>query len=115
MEYAIIESGGKQYKVSEGTIIDVDNLHKTEGSFVFENVLLHVSGADITFGMPFIEGLSITGKVLGPKKGEKIRVSKFKSKARYRKSIGFRAQLTSIEITSIGGASTSKKAAEKKS
>lgn len=115
MEYAIIESGGKQYKVSAGTIIDVDNLQATEGSFVFERVLLHVSGADVKIGMPFVEGLSVAGKILGPKKGEKIRVSKFKSKARYRKSIGFRAQLTSVEVTSIGSASAPKKTVEKKS
>ncbi len=115
MEYAIIETGGKQYKVHSGLILDVDKLNLTEKLVSFDKVLLHVSGENVVIGTPFIEGLTVQAKVLGAKKGEKIHVSKFKGKSRYRKTVGFRAQLTSVEIVGIGSAKTEKKAAPKKS
>ncbi|MGE5041816.1 MAG: 50S ribosomal protein L21 [Candidatus Levyibacteriota bacterium] len=98
MEYAVIETGGKQFKVSSGLTLDVENLGVESGEFSFDKVLLHVSGEDITLGKPYIEGFSIKAKVNGAKKGEKIRASKFKGKSRYRKTVGFRQSLTSIEI-----------------
>lgn len=110
MEYAIIQNGGKQYKVHPGLVLEVDNLNLTDGVFTFDNVLLHVNGDKVEIGMPYISGFSVQAKVLGAKKGEKIHVSKFKAKSKYRKTIGFRASLTSVEIVSLG-----KKAAEKKS
>jgi len=114
MEYAIIETGGKQYKVHPGLVLDVDNLNVTDGSFSFDKVLLHVAGGDIKIGTPFLEGAVVTAKVLGDKKGEKVRVSKFKGKSRYRKTVGFRAKLTSVEIVSLGAVKKEKKAEEKK-
>ncbi len=98
MEYAIVESGGKQYKVTPGMKLELDNLGLTEGEFELKNVLFSVSGEDINIGMPYIVGMSVKAKVLGPAKGDKVRVSKFKSKSRYRKTIGFRASLTTVEI-----------------
>lgn len=98
MEYAIILSGGKQFKVTPGMKLDVDNLKQTGKEAEFKNVLLHVSGDIVKIGKPYISGMTIHAKVLGNKKGEKIRVSKFKGKARYRKTIGFRASLTTLEF-----------------
>ncbi|MBP6913786.1 MAG: 50S ribosomal protein L21 [Candidatus Levybacteria bacterium] len=98
MEYAIIESGGKQYKVMPGMKLDLDNLGLTEGEFEFKNVLFSVSGEDVSIGMPYIAGMTVKAKVLGAAKGDKVRVSKFKAKSRYRKTIGFRASLTTVEI-----------------
>ena len=115
MEYAIIESGGKQYKVHSGDVLDLDNLNQTEGSVVFDKVLLHVAGTDVKIGTPVVSGLVVNAKVLGSKKGEKIHVSKFKGKSRYRKTVGFRAKLTSVEIVSIGDSKVEKKATDKKS
>lgn len=109
MEYAIIQNGGKQYKVYSGLVLDVDSLQITQGSTSFDQVLLHVNGDVVKIGEPFISGLSVSAKVLGAKKGEKIHVSKFKAKSKYRKTIGFRASLTSVEIVSIGVAKPSKK------
>lgn len=111
MEYAVIQNGGKQYKVYSGLVLDVDSLNMTDGTATFDSVLLHVNGENIQIGAPFIEGFSVSAKVLGAKKGEKIHVSKFKAKSKYRKTIGFRASLTTVEIVSIG----KKQAAEKKS
>lgn len=112
MQYVVIETGGKQYKVSSGSVIEVENLKKDSGDFTFEKVLLLVDGDKVEMGTPFISGFSVSGKVLGTKKGEKIRVSQFKAKARQRRTIGHRKLLTSVEITSIGKkASSTKKAA----
>lgn len=109
MEYAVIQNGGKQYKVYPGLVLDVDSLNLTEGNTIFENVLLHVDGEKVQMGTPYIAGFSVSAKILGAKKGEKIHVSKFKAKSKYRKSIGFRASLTSVEILSIGKKQTQEK------
>lgn len=98
MDYAVIETGGKQFKVTPGLALDVENLGVESGEFTFDKVLLYVAGEDITLGKPYIEGFKVTAKVNGAKKGEKIRASKFKGKSRYRKTVGFRQSLTSIEI-----------------
>ncbi len=98
MEYAIVESGGKQYKVMPGMKLELDNLGLTDGEFEFKNVLFSVSAEDVHIGMPYIAGMSVKAKILGSAKGDKVRVSKFKAKSRYRKTIGFRASLTTVEI-----------------
>jgi large subunit ribosomal protein L21 len=102
MKYAVIQTGGKQYKVSEGSEIEVDKLDAVVGSdFRFENVLLHVNDGVFKVGQPHIDGAVITAKVLEQKKGEKIRVAKFKAKARYRKVQGHRQMLTKLIIEKI--------------
>lgn len=108
MEYAIVESGGKQYKVTPGMNLDVDSLKLTNGETEFKNVLLHVDGEKVEIGKPYITGMTVRAKVVGAKKGEKIRVSKFKGKSRYRKSIGFRASLTTLEILPFSGTKSKK-------
>lgn len=115
MEYAIIETGGKQYKVSPGTILEVESLGKTDGQVEFEKVLLLVNGDLVNVGMPHIANFTISGKVMGATKGTKIYVSKFKSKVRYRKTIGHRQSLTQVEIMPFSNEKTDspKKAAKK--
>lgn len=91
MEYAIFKTGGKQYKTSVGETIVVDKLNAEKDSSIFLNeVLLSVSGESILIGKPFIEGAKIKATIVDQKKGEKLRVSKFKAKARYRRTMGFR-------------------------
>ncbi len=102
MEYAVIQTGGKQYKVSSGSVLDVESLKIESGDIVFDEVLLHVDGEKVEIGTPYISGLSVSAKILGAKKGEKIRVSQFKAKARQRRTIGHRKQLSTIEIVGIG-------------
>lgn len=104
MEYAIIQTGGKQYKVTPGMVFEVENLGKDTGTVDFTDVLLYVSGDDMNLGTPFISGFSVNAKIIGAKRGEKIHVSKFKAKSRYRKTIGHRQSLTTVEILSLGGA-----------
>lgn len=102
MKYAIITSGNKQFKVAEGDVIVVDHLDvKAESSYTFPYVLMVVDGENRTVGTPYLEEAVVSGVNLGDLKGPKIRVAKFKAKARYRRVMGFRAQQTKIEIKKI--------------
>lgn len=102
MKYAVIQTGGKQYKVSEGTEIEVDKLIAEQESIVkFEKVLMHAVDGAYQLGKPYIDGATVTAKVLEQKKGKKIRVAKFKAKARYRKVTGHRQKLTKVVIEKI--------------
>jgi len=116
VKYAIIKTGGKQYKVAEGDIIEVDKLPENEEKVIFDQVLLLVTDGDVKIGKPTISGEKVEAKILGSLKGIKIRVSKFKSKVRYRRVSGFRASLTKVQIEKIGGKEekVEKKAAVKK-
>lgn len=102
MKYAVVVSGGKQYKVAEGDTIAVDRLNvKANDSYTFDRVLLVVDEGTKTVGTPTVEGAAVVAKVLGEKRGRKVRVAKFKAKARYRKVIGFKAMLTSLQVEKI--------------
>lgn len=102
MNYAVIKTGGKQYKVSEGDVIEIERLNsEKDDKVVFDKVLLLVSDDKIKIGKPFIEGEKVEGKLLENLKGDKIRVSKFKAKVRYRKTIGFRASVSKVRIEKL--------------
>ncbi len=105
MKYAVIKTGGKQYKVSEGDIIEIEKLPIAPSNTVtFSDVLLYAENGKATFGQPTVEGISVVGKVIDHIKGEKIRVSTFKSKVRYRRVKGHRQELSKIKIEAIGNA-----------
>lgn len=108
MKYAVITSGGKQYKVQEGEALTLDKLSQKEGEIRFDNVLLMVTDGAVQLGDPYVAGVAVTAKILGEEKGEKIRISKFKSKVRYRRVTGFRSKLTRIQIEQIGPAGAKK-------
>lgn len=102
MEYVVIKSGGKQYRVSEGDTLLVDKLPVIEGKVVaFKDILLHVLDSRVAIGAPLVKNLEVKAKVLKQLKGDKIRVAKFKSKVRYRRVIGFRPHLTQVQIQKI--------------
>jgi len=99
---AVIKTGGKQYKVSEGDKIRVEKLSKEEGSVVsFPDVLLYVDGENVDVGTPTVSGVSVEGKVLGEGKADKVVVFKYKKRKRYSKKKGHRQQYTQVEITTI--------------
>jgi large subunit ribosomal protein L21 len=100
--YAIIATGGKQYRVSQGDIIYIEKLDLQEGSEVTFPVLM-LGGDTITSGTPEIQGASVTGTVLQHGRGEKIIVFKYKSKKNYRRKQGHRQPFTKVEITAIKG------------
>jgi large subunit ribosomal protein L21 len=111
MKYAVIKSGGKQYKVSEGEEILLDKLTLTKGeTYVFPEVLLVRDGEKITIGSPFVADAKVSGKVLDQVKGDKVTIVKFKAKVHYRRRLGFRPLYTKIviETISLSGSVTKK-------
>lgn len=103
MEYAVIKTGGKQYRVSAGDIVEIDKIEagKNENKILFEDILLLVNGDKISIGKPNVLGVLVEAKLVENKKGDKIRVSKFKAKSRYRRTIGFRPMITVVQIEKI--------------
>ncbi len=114
MRYAIIKSGGKQYRVSEGQTIEVERLTHDGKTHIFKDVLFVASEGDYSVGMPLVTGITVQATVIGDMRGEKIRVSKFKSKVRYRRSTGHRQALTQLKIDEISDGKAPKKTIEKK-
>jgi len=102
--YAIIKTGGKQYKVAEGETIMVEKLAGGEGdSVVFDQVLAVVNDGDVKVGKPFVEGAKVTAKVEAQGKARKILVFKYKAKSNYRRRQGHRQPFTKVTIEKIEG------------
>lgn len=114
MKYAVIKTGGKQYRVSEGQVIEVERLDmEPNSSITFNDVLLVAGDTTPQIGNPFIANTKVIGKVLGEHKGDKIRVAKYKAKVRYRRVTGHRQLLTRVQIESIGGKNQNGSASQK--
>jgi large subunit ribosomal protein L21 len=101
--YAVVETGGKQYKVSEGDVLSVERLPASEGDkVVLDKVLFYSDENDTKVGTPYIEGAKVEADVVENGKGKKVIIFKFKSKKNYRKKQGHRQPYTMLKITSIG-------------
>ena len=114
--YAIIESCGKQYKVSEGDVVFFEKLDAEEGKKVtFDKVVLVSEDGKVQVGNPYVKSVKVEGKVVSHGKAKKILVYKMKPKKNYRRMQGHRQPYTKVEITSIKLAAkkTATKAAEK--
>ncbi len=100
---AVIKSGGKQYIVKPGDIIDIEKISGEVGAEVqFGDVLMVSDGqGDVRVGTPVVEGVNVKGIVLGEKKGNKLTIFKFKRRKGYRKKTGHRQKYTSVKIDSI--------------
>ena len=100
--YAIIESCGKQYKVTEGDVVYFEKLETEEGKKVtFSNVVLFSDDKKVEVGAPYVKGVKVEGKVVEHGKGKKIIVYKYKAKKNYRRTQGHRQPYTKVEITKI--------------
>ena len=100
--YAIIETGGKQYRVQEGDVITIEKLNAEVGEKVtFDKVLVMGEGADAKIGTPYV-GENVYGEVVENGKGKKVIIYKYKAKKDYRKKQGHRQPFTKVEITGIG-------------
>ena len=100
--HAIIETGGKQYKVAEGDVLYIEKLDAEAGSSVtFDKVLAVLDGDKATFGVPAVEGASVTANVVKNGKGKKVIVFKYKPKKNYRRKQGHRQPYTKVEIAKI--------------
>ena len=99
--YAVIATGGKQYKVSEGDVIKVEKLGVEAGqTYTFDKVLL-VSGDEVKVGAPTVEGATVEADVIGDTKGKKVIVYKYKRKTGYHKKNGHRQAYTQVKIDKI--------------
>lgn len=98
--FAIIQTGGKQYKVSAGQTVTVEKLPTKDGTVVFSEVLF-VGGKEPKIGTPFVAGAKVEGTVLEHGKGKKVVVVKYKPKVRYRRKTGHRQQFTKVTIDKI--------------
>ena len=109
--YAIIETGGKQYRVSEGDVITVEKLNVEDGANVeLDKVLILGEGQDVKVGTPYIEGAKVMGRAVESGKAKKVVIFKYKSKKDYRKKQGHRQPYTMIEILSLDGKAPKKSA-----
>lgn len=100
--YAVIETGGKQYKVEEGATITVEKLPEAEGEDVtFDRVLFVRNDDELEIGQPLVDGATVRGTVLAQEKDDKKIVLRFKRKNRYRVKRGHRQPITRVQINSI--------------
>jgi large subunit ribosomal protein L21 len=103
MAYAIIRTGGKQYRVEPGDVIWVESLEGDVGSEItFPEVLLRGEGESVTIGAPLVEGASVAAKIIGQEKTRKILVYKKKRRKNYRRRHGHRQMTTGIQVVSVG-------------
>jgi large subunit ribosomal protein L21 len=102
MAYAVIQTGGKQYRVESGNEIEVEKLDVEVGADIqISEVLLVADGGKIQIGAPFINGAKVEAKVLDQFKGDKVIAFKFRRRKGYHRTVGHRRQLTKLKIESI--------------
>ncbi len=102
--YAVIVTGGKQYRVSEGDVIRVEKLAADEGATIdLDKVLLIADGQDIKAGAPYVEGGNVSATIKSHGRADKIKIVKFRRRKHHRKQAGHRQSYTEIQITGIAG------------
>ncbi|HSX38230.1 MAG TPA: 50S ribosomal protein L21 [Chlamydiales bacterium] len=102
--YAIIETGGKQYKVQEGDVVDVDLIHSEQKTLQFDKVLLFNDGAQSYVGAPHLPKYVVFADLIGECKGEKVIAFKYKRCKNYRRTVGHRQKYSRVKITRITAA-----------
>ena len=113
MAYAIIKTGGRQFRVAEGDTVDVDLLDVHPGkTATFGDVLMFADGKEVTHGNPLIAGAKVTAEVLEQRKDKKVIAFKYKRRKGYHRTVGHRRKLTRVKIKSISVGA--KKSASKK-
>lgn len=98
--FAIVQSGGKQYRVAEGDVVRLESLKAEPGDSVELPVML-LAGDEVKVGAPLIDGVSVRAEVLGHGRGKKLYIYKFKAKSNYRRKTGHRQNYTEVRITEI--------------
>ena len=102
MMYAVVATGGKQYKVQEGDILQVEKLDGDVGAEIsFDRVLMYSDGENVSVGQPVIDGAVVSGHIVEQGKAKKIIVFKYKRRKRYRRKQGHRQMFTAVKIDSI--------------
>ena len=112
--YAVIRTGGKQYRVMQGETLRVEKLPGDVGAAVkFDQVLLVGTGEDITVGAPLVSGAVVDATIKAQGRGDKVRIIKFRRRKHHQKQMGHRQYYTEVEITGISGAGEKKSAKAK--
>jgi len=102
--YAVIQTGGKQYKVAPGETLKIESLEgEAGGTVVFDQVLLVGEGEAVTIGAPFVQGASVKAEIAAHGRGDKIRIVKHRRRKHYHKEQGHRQNFTAVKITEILG------------
>ena len=102
MSYAVIQTGGKQYRVAPGDLLDVEKLAVEPGdTMTFSEVLLAVDGDRVVIGAPYVENASVEAEVVDQHKDDKVVAYKFRRRKGYHRTVGHRRQLTQLKISSI--------------
>jgi large subunit ribosomal protein L21 len=99
--YAIVKTGGKQYKVAVGDVVEVEKLEGADGSEVALAAILLVDGDKVTHEADKLAGVAVTAEILAQTKGPKIKIHKYKNKTGYHKRMGHRQKLTQLRVTDI--------------
>ena len=100
--YAVVNSGGKQYKVQKGEILRVEKIPGEIGSSVtFDRVLMYADGDHVSIGQPVLDNVAVKGRIVEQGKAAKIIVFKYKRRKRYRRKLGHRQPFTAVQIDSI--------------
>ncbi len=100
--YAVIKTGGKQYKVEEGTVLQVEKLEQNEGDKIeFNDVLMYSDGETVSLGSPLVENVKVNAEIIKQAKDKKVLVFKYKRRKGYRRMRGHRQNYTEIKIDSI--------------
>ena len=100
--YAVVETGGKQYKVTQGDVIQVEKLEASDGEKItLSKVLLTEDGADVQVGAPYLEGYTVSGQIMEQLRNKKIIVFKKHRRKNYRRKNGHRQEVTRVKITEI--------------
>lgn len=101
-QIAIIQTGGKQYLVTEGTVLDVEKLPATkDGKISFENVLLVDDGSKLSVGAPFVKGAKVSAELVSEGRDKKVTVIHYRAKSRYFKKRGHRQHFSKVKITAL--------------
>jgi large subunit ribosomal protein L21 len=110
--YAIVKTGGKQYKVAVGDVVEIEKLNAALGSEVALPAILLVDGAAVTHEADKLADVAVTAEILAQTKGPKIKIHKYKNKTGYHKRMGHRQKLTQVKVTAITSGSAPAKAAK---
>ena len=113
--YAVIASGGKQYRVEEGQVLHLEKLPHEEGETItFDQVLLVADGENVTVGTPMVEKANVSAEILAQERGDKIHIIKFRRRKHHMKRAGHRQYLTKVKITGISASGAAKAEAKPK-
>jgi large subunit ribosomal protein L21 len=103
MAHAVIRTGGKQYRVSEGDVVRVEKLEGAAGDKVTFDEVLFLGGDAPKFGSPLIDGARVSGEIVAQGRGEKLVIFKFRSRKKYRRKNGHRQSFSAVKITEVKG------------